>query len=244
VRHPEGLVHGFLVLRAANGAPIADGDLIQNVRGDTVTSRLVFHFKDGSLHDETAVFTQNQQFRLLRDHLVQSGPAFPTPLDMVIDVAARRVTVRYGADDAKKTDVDTLDAPGALANGLIPVLLKNITAKDAVREFSYVAATPTPRLVKLTLSTAGEDRFTTGRTTRQATHSLVHVDLGGLTGFVARLFGKQPADSHVWILQGEAPAFIRSDLSFYPGGPIWRIELDRPDSMPSRGAESGVRSTK
>src|SRR5689334_1658609 len=75
VRHAEGLVHGFLVLRTLDGTALADGDLIQNARGTRVTSRLVFRFKDGSLHDETAVFAQRQSFRLLTDHVVQKGPS-------------------------------------------------------------------------------------------------------------------------------------------------------------------------
>src|SRR5438128_10976786 len=58
VRHVEGLVHGFLSLRSPEGAVIANGDLIQDTRGGRVTSRLVYHFKDGSLQDETAVFSQ------------------------------------------------------------------------------------------------------------------------------------------------------------------------------------------
>ena len=49
VRHVEGLVHGFLSLRAPEGAVLANGDLIQDARGGRVTSRLVYHFKDGSL---------------------------------------------------------------------------------------------------------------------------------------------------------------------------------------------------
>src|SRR4051812_23122337 len=86
VRHAEGLVHGFLVLRSMDGTLLADGDLLQNVRGTRVTSRLVFHFKDGSLHDETTVFEQRQQFRLVSDHLVQKGPTFPQPIEMTVDV--------------------------------------------------------------------------------------------------------------------------------------------------------------
>jgi hypothetical protein len=58
VRHTEGLVHGFLALRTLEGTPLADGDLLQTARGTQVTSRRVFHFKDGSLHEETAVFSQ------------------------------------------------------------------------------------------------------------------------------------------------------------------------------------------
>ena len=51
VRQTEGLVHGFLVLRDTAGTSLADGELLQVAKGDLVTSRLVFHFKDGSLLD-------------------------------------------------------------------------------------------------------------------------------------------------------------------------------------------------
>jgi hypothetical protein len=92
VRHAEGVVHGFLVLRDTDGRALADGDLLQTSRGSLVTSRVVFRFKDGSLHDETAVFSERQQFRLVRDHLIQKGPSFPRPIDMTIDVARGQVT--------------------------------------------------------------------------------------------------------------------------------------------------------
>ena len=62
VRHIEGLVHGFLALSTLDGQRIADGDLIQLAHGGRVTSRLAFHFKDGSLHEETAVFSQRAIF--------------------------------------------------------------------------------------------------------------------------------------------------------------------------------------
>src|SRR4051794_32775597 len=70
VRSAEGLVHGFLSLRTLEGELLADGDLLQTARRGRVTSRLVFHFKDGSLHDDTAIFSQGQQFRLISDHLI------------------------------------------------------------------------------------------------------------------------------------------------------------------------------
>ena len=82
VRQTEGLVHGFLALRNTSGTSLADGELLQVARGDRVTSQLVFRFKDGSLLDETAVFSQRGQFRLISDHLVQKGPSFPQPLEM------------------------------------------------------------------------------------------------------------------------------------------------------------------
>ena len=118
VRHTEGVVHGFLALRELDGTTIADGDLIQNAHGDRVTVRLVFHFKDGSLHDETAVYSQRRAFRLLSDHLVQKGPTFPRPLDMTI--AGGTATARYTNEHGEqKVETERFTQPPDLANGVI-----------------------------------------------------------------------------------------------------------------------------
>jgi hypothetical protein len=74
VRHIEGLMHGFLVLRTLDGKTIADGQITQNARGDRVTDHLTFRFKDGSTYEDTTVFSQRGTFRLLSDHLIQKGP--------------------------------------------------------------------------------------------------------------------------------------------------------------------------
>jgi hypothetical protein len=229
VRYTEGVVHGFLVLRTLDGTAIADGDLIQVDRGDRVTSRLVFHFKDGSVNEETAVFTQREHFRLLSDHLVQKGPAFPQPLDMSIDCASGQVTVRYANDHGdQKVEAVRLDLPADLANGMILTLLKNVGAGAPPSTVSMLAATPKPRLVKLAIATAAEEPFSTGSTARKASHYVVKVEIGGIAGLLAPLLGKQPPDSHVWILGGEAPAFVKSEAPLYLGGPLWRIELVSP----------------
>jgi hypothetical protein len=229
VRQPEGVVHGFLVLRDLSGTILANGDLIQTARGDRITSRVVFHFKDGSLHDETAVFAQRGRFRLLSDHLVQRGPAFPRQLDMKVDGANRTVTINYTEEDGeKKVVTERMDLQPDLANGIMTTLVKNLGAQSPETKASMVAATPKPRLVKLAISPEGEDNFTIAGATRKATRYLVKVELGGVTGLVAPLIGKQPPDSHIWILHGEAPAFVRSESPLYTGGPLWRIELASP----------------
>src|SRR5436853_48275 len=79
VRYREGTVHGFLAVRTLEGKILAAGDLSQTVRGNRVVSHLVFRFKDGSVDDETAVFSQQHDFRLIRDHHIQKGPSFPNP---------------------------------------------------------------------------------------------------------------------------------------------------------------------
>ena len=203
VRHAEGLVHGFLSLSSPEGKLLASGDLIQRVSGDRVTSRLVFRFKDGSVHDETAVFRQRGQFLLLSDHLVQKGPAFERAIDMTIDRQAGQVTVRYSDDHGEqKSEVEKMELPPDLANGMIITLLKNINPKAMPKTLSYVAATPKPRLVKFELSVGGTEQFTVGRLEaprdalraeggdrrrrrrdraahRQAARGLAHLDHGG-----------------------------------------------------------------
>jgi hypothetical protein len=229
VRYAEGLVHGFLILRTLDGTPLADGDLIQAARGDRVTSRLVFRFKDGSLHDETAVYSQRRRFRLISDHLVQRGPTFPRSLEMSVDGSTGRVTVRYTDEDGKqKTEAEHLEVPPDLANGMILTLLKNVQSDAPPKTISFVAATPKPRLVKLAITVAGEEPFSTGGAARKATHYVLKVEIGGISGLLAPLLGKQPPDSHVWILGGEAPAFVKSEQPLYLGGPRWRIELVSP----------------
>jgi hypothetical protein len=76
VRFVEGSLHGFLVLSTPGGVPIASGDLLQVGRDGGVKSRLVFRFKDGSVFDETVVFTQRNVFTLQSYHLVQRGPVW------------------------------------------------------------------------------------------------------------------------------------------------------------------------
>jgi hypothetical protein len=232
--HTEGIVHGFLVLRTMDGKVIANGDLIQLARGNRVTSRLVFHFSDGSLHEETAVFSQSQQVRLVSDHVVQKGPTFPQPLDMTIDAASGQVTVRYVNEHGEaQVETERMRLPPDLANGLLLPLLKNVRPSAAPMTVPFIAATPKPRLVKLVITGAGQERFSTATAVRTATHYTVHVDIGGLSGLLAPILGKQPPDSHVWILGGEAPAFVKSEQQLYLGGPQWAIELAAP-SFPTR----------
>src|ERR1700687_439454 len=229
VRHLGGLVHGFLVLRSEQNEILANGEWLQTNRGDQVTNRLIFHFKDGSLHEETTVYSQRRTFRIISYHLVQKGPSFKHPMDVLIDAAKSQVTV-HSSDDQGKENVITehIDIPPDLANGLAITYLMNLPANSQRTNFSYLAATPKPRMVKLEITPQTEDTFAVGDTTRKITHYLVKIQIGGLAGVVAPIVGKQPADIHLWILGGEQPAWVKSEGPLYEGGPSWRIELVSP----------------
>jgi hypothetical protein len=228
VRHVEGRIHGFLVLRDPDGKILASGSLIQNAQGNRVTSELRFRFKDGSLHQETSVFSQRRAFQLLTHRLVQKGAAFKRPMDMSVNVATGQVTIHHTDDGKKKTITEHLKLPADLANGIVTTLLGNIDPKTPKTTLSMLVATPKPRLVKLEISPLGEDSFTVGGSAAKAIRYAVKVDIGGITGVIAPIIGKQPPDTHVWMVYGKAPGFLKSEGPLFQDGPVWRIELASP----------------
>lgn len=160
VRLAEGNARGFLVLRSLDGEEIAHGELRQKPAGAVIESRLTLHFKDGSLRDEVAVFSQKGVFRLERYRLVQHGPSFPK-----MEISFDRKTGRYDAvtqekkEDKEKHASGTLDMPGDLYNGLPLILLKNMgTRDDAIVQTAVF--TPKPRLVKTVLHREDEEQVT------------------------------------------------------------------------------------
>jgi len=229
VRHVEGRIHGFLVLRDVNDKLLASGTLTQLANGNRVTTDLSFHFTDGSVHEETTVFSQRRTFQLLTYHLVQKGPTFKRPTDMSLNASTGQVKILYTDDDGKeKTITEQLKLPADLANGLVPTLLGDIDPKTPKTVVTMLVSTPKPRLVKLEISPGDEDPFSVGGATMKAMRYAVHVDIGGISGVIAPIVGKQPPDTHVWIAGGKAPGFVKSEGPLFQDGPVWRIELASP----------------
>jgi hypothetical protein len=233
VRHKEGLVHGFLALRTLEGKKLADGEMTQVAEGDRLTAHLIFRFKDGSIYEDKAVFTQKGSFRLLSDHLVEKGPSFKQPMETLIDASTGQVAVHYKDHDGnEKVLHQKLELPPDLANGLMFTLVKDIDPSAPQTTVSMLVTTPKPRLVKLAIFPEGEKPLSSGSTGHKAMLYDVKVQIGGMAGLLARVMRKQPPDTHVWVLGGEAPAFVKSEGPLYQGGPIWRIELAKPAGFP------------
>ena len=229
VRHVSGTIHGFLELRSPEGRVIASGDAVQVARGGQVTAHVLFRFNDGSIDDETTVFTQRRNFQLVTDHHVQKGPSFPHPMDMLIDCRTGTVTVRsIGKDGKEEVKTDHLALPPDLANGLVSFILANLPANAPDTTVPILVATPKPRLVKLAISSRGEESFSLAGSSRKATHYEIKIELGGVAGVVAPLVGKQPPDIQIWMVGGEAPTFLREDGPAYADGPVWTTELASP----------------
>jgi len=237
VRYPEGTTHGFLALRTLDGKLLASGELTEVLHGKQVVSHLVFRFKDGSVDDDTAVFSQRGTFRLIRDHHIQKGPSFPHSTNVLIKPATGQVTVRYQDKDREKVTTDHLDLPPDLANGILLNLLKNISPDKKETKVSYVGGAPKPRVVHLSITPDGQETFSVAGARHKATLFRVEVQIGGIAGMIAPLIGKQPADTKVWVVHEGAPAFVRADGALYVGGPIWSIQMTGPEW--GRAAHSG-----
>ena len=214
VRYVEGRTHGFLVLRDVEDNVIASGGLTQSVNGSRVTTELSFHFKDGSIHQETSVFSQRRVIQLLTYHLIQKGPAFKRPTDMSLTVTASRHPLRTMT--VKKTIEDHLKLPTDLATRAI--LIGNITS-DTADHGIYVGLHP-KRAVKLqpTWRRLLGRRFPSKLSALPADwHQQCH-----------RPSSEAAPDTFIWMIGGKVPGFLKSEGPLFEGGPVWKIELATP----------------
>jgi hypothetical protein len=230
VRFVEGSLHGFVVLRTLDNTLIASGDLIQMRRGAAIESRMVFHFKDGSLSDETTVFTQEKVFTLQSYRLVQRGPAFTDDTEISLErpTGQYRVKTKAHKDGKEEVHEGKLDLPADVYNGMVLIAAKNLP-KGAGETVHFVAFTPAPRIIELQLAPTGEQKVAVGDIAKSATHYVFKPILGVWLKLFATLFGRTPPDNHAWIVtEGGVPAFVRFEGPLSPTGPVWRIEQTTP----------------
>ncbi len=227
VRFAEGMAHGFLELHDAAGILLASGDLYQVPRGNIIESRMVFHFRDSSRMEESVRFSQHRVFRVERYHLVQQGPAFETDVDESLDAATGAYNVvthdRHGHD---KQWHGSMTLPDDIANGLVTTLAKNLGAHDTA-VVHIVAFTPKPRVIELQLSPSGSQRVLNGDRSEGVQVIDVKPKIGGVIGVIAKISGKVPPDSHIWVVNDQVPAFVRFEGPMYIG-PVWRLDLTSP----------------
>jgi hypothetical protein len=228
VRFVEGATHGFLLLRTVDGNLIASGDLLQVGRGGGVESRMVFHFKDGSLFDETVVFTQQRVFTMQSYRLVQRGPTFAEDTEISLERTGKyRVKTKARKDGREEVLDGTLEMPPDVYNGMVLTVAKNLP-KGASETVHIVAFMPEPRLIQLELAPKGEHKVLIGELAKTAIQYVFKPRLGVWLKLFATVLGRMPSDYHAWIITDEVPAFARFEGPLYTTGPVWRIELTSP----------------
>jgi hypothetical protein len=195
-----------------------------------VDSRLVFRFKDGSLYDETVVFSQSKVFTLLSYRLRQRGPSFPEEMEVSVERERDRgrytVTARRAGGEAE-TATGEIELPPDVYNGMFIMILRNLP-KGAGGTVHVLAFTPKPTLLQVELTPHAAETALAGERRVPVMHYVLTPKLGMLRGALAALFGKTPPDYHCWIATADLPAFVAIDGPLYTGGPIWRFETTSP----------------
>jgi hypothetical protein len=228
VRYRVGAMRGFLALRDQKGKLLASGELSQVPRGNTITINTSFHFLDGSLYEETTVYSQRLTFRLISDHLVQKGPSFPNPCEMKIDMPSQSVSMLVPSKDGKPEKPEHMNLPLDLSNGLLFNLIQNLPNSGPKVTVSYLAPTSKPRLLRYAISLQQEGTVKVADRSLKTAEWNVKAELGGVAGVVAPMVGKQPPDMHVWVAEDGLPAILRIDAALYADGPVWSIQLANP----------------
>src|SRR5262245_13536859 len=60
VKRMQGFLHGFIVLKNPENQILASGDVTQLPTANGITTTMRLHFKDGSLYEETAAYSQRK----------------------------------------------------------------------------------------------------------------------------------------------------------------------------------------
>ena len=219
--------HEFMVARSETGKTIARVEFTQDVQGDEVTMRLTYRFVDGSIDDETTTYRQQGTFRLVRNHHIQQGPFFAKPVDFTVE-AATGIATSLTADKNGKIQVESeqMDLPDDLANGFVGTLLLNVPPNTAPFRVGILAPVFGGRLIRILISPEGEQPFQKAGQTLKATVFRIHPELGGILGVIATVFGLQPKDVMVWVLEGERPAVMRVVGQLGGSGPVVSSELE------------------
>lgn len=97
-----------------------------------------------------------------------------------------------------------------------------------------VAASDKPRVVKLIFRPEQEKDVKFGEMELSAQHYVMKVKIEGAAGAIAPLVGKQPPDSHFWILKSESPTFLEFEGPLSQDNPVWRIQLAAPEPEPGK----------
>ena len=225
VHHAQGTSHAFLVLRAESGSLLGYGELYQLTHGDRVDSRLTYHFRDGSVDEDTTVFSQREVFHLISDHHIQRGPFFSKATDCLVEENGSVTLRTVEKNGEEKVETSHIDLPPDVSNGFTGTMLLNVRPSSDPFSLGLVAPTGKGRLIRLSINVVGEEPFSpVVGVRRKATVFRIHPELGGVAGVVAPVIGKQPKDIFVWILEGQVPGLVREIGPLEQGGPVISVE--------------------
>jgi hypothetical protein len=219
-------MRGFVTVRSLDGKTIGYGEISQSADAGRVTSSMVYRFRDGSLDEETAVFSDQKAFNLISDHHVQRGPLFPHPFDLTTNAAGDTTNRVLGSDGKAKLESSHVDLPpGTAVLGMMCTLMANLDPATQSLKLPALTPTPKPRLVHFVITREGRGTLRIAGSHQTAAIFRIKTDLGGIAAVVAPLLDKQPDDTLAWVLEGESPLAVRAIGQLSEGGPMLDIQM-------------------
>jgi hypothetical protein len=219
-------MRGFVTIRAMDGHSLGYGSMSQFVHAGRITYRMTYRFRDGSLDDEIAVFSEGRTFELLSDRHVQRGPIFAHPLDLTIRGTGDTSNRTLDGKGKAKVETSHLELPpGTVVVGMMCTLMANFDPATQSLKLPALSPTPKPRLFHFAITREAPGTFRIAGSRQTAAVFRVKSELGGIAGVVAPLLDKQPDDILVWVLEGDAPAVVRAVGQLSEGGPLLDIQI-------------------
>ena len=232
----QGQGRGFLVVRTAGGKVIGDGEYSQTAHEDRVTSHLTLHLSGGSVDDELTVYSQRGTYALISDRHIQRGPFFDDPSETILSANGDLIVKHTGKDGKEKVETSHLEMPADVSNGMLGTLLTNIPAESPEFRLGMVLPDGKGRLIQLRITPEARTSFRVAGRRRSLSVFRLHLELGGLTGVVAPMIGKQPPDAFVYVLEGDCPTVVREVGQLAQGGPLVSVELAGSTFAPFQAA--------
>jgi len=140
-----------------------------------------------------------------------------------IDTLAGEVRVRSTDDKGKAKDVsEKIDSGGPRQWHGFNFVKEHRTNAEKT-SFSLLSRGPKPRIVKLVITSQGEESFSVAGSGRKATHYVIKIEIGGIAGVIAPISGKEPPDRHMWIYGREVRTMVKFEGPLCEDGPSGQI---------------------
>lgn len=209
LRSPPGALHGFPSMSDQAGEVIADGELVQERRGNRLFVQARWVFADGRIAQEAASFT-------LAPELAQERYAW---VERRGEDELRRFEVDFGSGRAKSVvyeaggEVDAKDEQLELAAGRafagygVALAASQLALEEgSSAELTFIAFTPGPRTVTLEVRNDGPSPVSAAGRTIPCVRYTLHPKLP----FPISVF-VHPPDSYLWLTRSEPRALIRAE---------------------------------
>ncbi|HSD19279.1 MAG TPA: hypothetical protein VLC54_04540 [Anaeromyxobacter sp.] len=208
IRSPPGALHGFPSMSDETGTVIADGELSQERRGDRLFVHASWVFRGGRKAEETATFRLGTELAQERFAWVETeNGEEQRRFEVDFDVGDARSSVRRGDRVARAQERLDLPSGRSFAGYGVALAASQLALGPGDEaELTFVAFTPGPRAITLSIRNEGEQGISTAGRSIACDRFTLHPKLP----LLVRPF-VHPRDALLWFTHGAPRALVRAE---------------------------------